>query len=357
MICSCGHNDHYFDRISAIDYLIAKAVSNDELIQAAKIEKNLHTYINRQWDTISIDAAKEAANIIKRGKSEEITDTEIDRMLKKIASVMSEWPKAIKKRFTKETERIYELAHMAARKRAYGVRKKPMTFDPGTFVTKQEIRVTPDLEFADAKAMDVLNDHQIFWIGEHYENNVSPYIAKTTQRQILELGRNRTAAGKVMERVVRLALKEARVPGGFNGTNEKYFEGLVANAATSVRSTTQLREFSKVGYTVIEVINPMDHRTCERCQYLDGKQFYISEAQSQLDNILGAKNPTAIKTIQPWRSVNEIKSLAGRTGKVTPRGTRNLSGANVIMPPFHYLCRCNLDVTQEEIESILPNLS
>jgi len=106
MNCSCEHNDKYFDGISEIDYIIAKAVVNDELIQAAKIEKNLHTYINRQWDTKSKEAAKEAESVKKKGKSEEINDAEIDRTLKKIASVMSEWPKAIDTRFKKEIEKI-----------------------------------------------------------------------------------------------------------------------------------------------------------------------------------------------------------------------------------------------------------
>jgi hypothetical protein len=253
--------------------------------------------------------------------------------------------------------RIYELSHLAARKRAYGVRKAPMDFNTGTFIVKATPKITikPDLDMPDYRAMGAMRKHQVFWIGEHYQNNVSNHIAQTTRRHVIELGRGRREAGKVMERLTRMSMKEIRVPDGFNGSSHQYFEGLTANAATSARVTAQLNSFSEAGFTTFQVVNPNDHRTCETCQILDGKEFTVSTGMAQMNQVMAATTPEGVKSAQPFVTTGRVKELTGgRMGRVSPRGTGKLAKAGVVMPPYHFRCRCNVDVTESALRLPTP---
>lgn len=344
MVLTAERVSRLYDGIRAVETLIAKAIRVDELAQAARIETKLRQYINAQWEVLSKQASKTAAARIRKGKGP-VTDAEIDSMLKAVDRTMALWSGKIGDRYTADLREVYELAHVAAVKRGLGRRRRNMNYNTrpwntGEIKKRKEVGppvITANFDLVDHAAMDSFEDQQLFWIGQHYEENVSKHVAETAKNHIIEQGRGRVAAGKTMEKVVGDALKDVRVPGGWNGTNKRYFEGLVANAATVQRTVSQVNSFARLGYTKYVIQNPSDHRQCARCISMEGREFKISDAQALTKKLIGAKHPTDVKTIQPFMSLADTKLP---NSALVKRGN--------VLPGFHYRCRCSVDIVEGE---------
>jgi hypothetical protein len=344
--------EYLHDGLVLIDEILAKAMLADDLALAARKEGLLREYINTQWNILANKAAKEAGKRIRAGKGT-ITDREIDRVVRDIGDTMSRWAKVIESRFTDDMESIYELSHLAAIRRAVGLGKKPTVFNTDPFMPgikkAKPPKIDVSFDLVDEEAIESFKKHQIYWIGEHYGANVSNHVANTAREEIIRLGRGRVEAGREMERIVNTVLKEVRVLDGFIGTNKQYFEGLVANAATTERTHAQLNTFYRAGFEKHTIVNPNDHRTCEICQLLDGKEFYVSDGLILAGDLRTLKHPSEIKRVQPFLTVATARELTG--GKVGPAGvrsTRRLAERGNAIPPFHLRCRCNIDITDSE---------
>lgn len=347
------------DGIVLIDDIIAKAINADELALAAEREGVLREYIDTQWNKLSVKAARDFSKSIKSG-SGNVSDGEFEKALRIVDNVMSKWSDIIKDRYTKDMEDIYKFAHIAAIKRATGYGKKPTVFNTEPFlpgIKKAERKsppgpvpkITVSFDLIDESALESFKKHQIYWIGQHYKDNVSKHVANTAKEELIRLGRGRVEAGRVMESVVKTTLSEVRIPKGFNGSSKQYFEGLVANSATTQRVSSQLNVFDRAGFTKYEIVNPDDHRTCEKCQHLDGKQFFVSDGKSIISSVLNAKNPSQIKEIHPF--ITPRKAIELTNGHIGPAGTnktRRLASGGYVMPPFHFRCRCNIDIVDDE---------
>lgn len=333
-----------YDGLRAVDTLIAKAIRVDELAQTARIETKLREYIALQWEDLAKQASRTATASLRKGKGP-VTDAEITRLNKLIDRTMAQWSGRIADRYTEDLREVYELAHIAANKRALGRRKRGMEFNTRPWNTGEVEKAAPipaaeigaNFDLVDLQNMDSFEDQQLFWVGRHYDENVSKHVHDTARTHIIEQGRGRVEAGKTMQTVVNTALNEVRIPGGFNGTAKKYFEGLVANSATVQRVTAQLNSFKRVGIQTILISNPSDHRTCPTCSQMDGREFKLSDADRIATQLRNAKDPTDVKKIQPFMRVSDTKLS---NAKLAERGNAS--------PPFHYRCRCNIDITEEE---------
>jgi len=333
-----------YDGLRAVDTLIAKAIRVDELAQTARIETKLREYIAVQWEDLAKQASRTATASLRKGKGL-VTDAEITRLNKLIDRTMAQWSGRIADRYTEDLREVYELAHIAANKRALGRRKRGMEFNTRSWDTGEVEKAAPipaaeigaNFDLVDLQNMDAFEDQQLFWIGQHYDENVSKHVHDTARSQIIEQGRGRVEAGKTMQKVVGTALNEVRIPGGFNGTAKKYFEGLVANSATVQRVTAEVNSFKRVGIKTYTVVNVLDHRTCVRCDAMNGKTFKISDADKLVTRLRNAKNPTDVKKIQPFMSVADSKLS---NAALVERGN--------VISPFHYKCRCSIDISEEE---------
>lgn len=348
-----------YDGLRAADTIVAKILRVNELAQAARIEVNLRQYVSAQWDDLADHAAKTAAAMFKRGKGD-ITDAEMDRVMRAVDRTMYQWAHRIEKRYTDDLRETYGLSNITALNKALGHTKAKLRYstrewDTGTVVKAVGAPIVePDFNLVDRKALDALEDHQIFWIGEHYSENVSNHIATTAKEHIVAQGRGRVIAGREMEKVVRTALKEVRIPKGFVGTSERYFEGLVANAATTARSISSVNAFRRTGFTVGVWTGAADHRQCSKCSQLDGMEFPLDAAADQARRMLTAKNPRSIKRIQPWYSAQQLRDIKAGRGPKGGKGSDAFVRHGVIQPPAHLKCRCNMDISEKE--SLIPVL-
>jgi len=252
--------DKLYDQTVMIDDLIAKALKLTEVARIARTETTLRRYINSKWNARMRRATKKAVSMAKDLKP-------ASQISKAIDKEMSKWAGDIEKKFLEAVEKMYRNARIAGWKKATKQTRARLTYEVPSFteeVKKQRpvAEVLPSFDLVDEEAVEALQDHQLFWIGDHYEENVSASIAATTKETMVEAGKDRRVAGKLMATRVKDTLEHVRTPGGWHGSSRQYFEGLVANAATVARAHGQTRSFQAAMVTRAEVTNPVDERTC-----------------------------------------------------------------------------------------------
>ena len=345
-----------YDGLRAADTVVAKTLGVDEQAQTAQIESRLRSFITAHWRDLAIQATKTAAGRIGRGRGNVVQAGDVDRALAAVDGTMDQWAGRVTSRFVSDLREAYKLSRTSGMNKALGIDRKELSYDTRTFGTGAKVEkaarkvlttLEPSFDLVDEHALDALQEHQVFWIGQHYKDNVAPTIAKAAREQIT-VGMGRAEAGRVMEGLVKDGLENIRVPGGFRGTSRQYFEGLAANATTVARATGHVRSFEKVGYTTYVIVNPSDHRTCEICNLLDGKEFKTTDGTALSGRVLSVSKPNQVKKVQPFLTVNSATKLTG--GKAGPAGvsaTRGLAARGNSLPPFHYRCRCDIDITRE----------
>lgn len=190
-----------------------------------------------------------------------------------------------------------------------------------TFVETMYARgfdIAPPFTPFNQQVLDWLDDHHMYWIGDHFELQVREKIERAGE-EILNEGLGRFRAGQKMQEAFQ---------GEFDKSNS-YWEGL------SNHVTTRSREFARIdAYLAAEVeryriVTIDDFRRSDVCEILEGMVFEVSAAAAQRERLISARNPEDVKEIAPWRTAKEIE------GK-TPE---ELVGMGVMAPPFHFNCR------------------
>lgn len=339
--------DAVFEGLRTSEDAVAKALNISEVGQIARAELRFRQYMLAQWNVLAAKAVTRASSMAKQGKS-------APSIAKAVRKIMQGWPNRVVPRMNEEVDRIYRLARTAGWKKATKQTKAPLTYD-SPMLTELAVEKAlpgfsahPSFDVIDDEAIAALQGQQVLWIGEHYDTNLAAGIQQTTRETMLEAGRNRAVAGKLMQERLSEQLAHVRTPGGFFGSAEQYYEGLVANAATVARAHGQLSSFMRVGATRYTIVNPRDRRTCPVCAHMDGKTFTVQQGGDQMFAELGATSPEQIKEIHPWHSKKELKEISSKPGKGTAKDSADLSKAGFALPPFHFLCRCAVDIDSDE---------
>jgi hypothetical protein len=328
-----------FDRLVACDELVAKALKVTEISQIARAETRMREYLLAHWEEMAQEAAKSASR-----------KTSVQGMVAEVTRVMGKWAEEVRRRYLEEFSKIYFQARIAGWKKVNGLIKEDLSYDipEGKKVEKavpkgsKLVRILPFFEVVDDSAVKALASHQLFWLGTHYEDHVSRGVAQTAKEMIERGAHPREVREKLLE-----TLGTVSVPGGYTGSARTYFEGVVANAATVARVQGQMRSFADYGVTTYEIVNPRDSRTCPECSHMDGKTFSVRQGSEVMDDVLGAKNPDQVKKAQPWLRLGELKKISPTPGKAGPKDAAALAGAKFCLPPFHFKCRCTVDVSEE----------
>lgn len=328
------------------DDMIAKSLRISELSAMARKEKRMRSYMTRKWDEVSNHATKKAVSMAKGGKKP-------STIIKEVNKIYGSWAKPASKVVAQELKGIYRLGRDVGFKKATGKIKGSLRYGTPKFettsITKAKASILPVYDLIDYGAIEAIEEHQLYWVGSHYGENVSATVATTIRETVLEAGRNTTLAGNLLQERLKEVSQNIRVPGGFNGTAKQYFEGFAANATTTSRVFSQLRSFQEAGVTQYTIANPGDNRTCPRCGHLEGKTFSVNDGLSQMNKIIAAKSPDDVKKIQPWMSAKQILSISSTPGYIAGKaGTRDsaaLAKAGLALPPYHYRCRCTIDIS------------
>ncbi len=338
-----------YDGLRASDDIIAKALRISELAQMAKIEQRLREFMDRAWDIRRGQASIRARSMAGGGSNAK----QIDSAVRKI---MLRFPKDTIGRFNRDAQATYKLARKVAFKKGKKRIKGSLAFDTPNFtemeegVQKAKAQLLPSFTLADEAAISALEGRNVFWIGEHYDVNLAESISATTSETLVQAGASRRTAALLMMERVQETLGRVITPGGFAGTSVQYFEGLTANAVTVARVFGQLNSFDEIGITRYEIVNPGDSRTCPVCGHMNGKVFEISQGLAQQQAELDAESPEDIKSIHPWMTPAQIRSISSKPGllrgKAGKADSKALAASGQALPPFHFRCRCTVDIDE-----------
>lgn len=193
---------------------------------------------------------------------------------------------------------------------------------------------------ANAPVLSWLQDHHMYWIGNHYDQAVQDRIVRAGTR-VLEQGLGRLEAGDLFREEFQAEFAKSQA----------YWEGLANHVTTRSREFARLDGYLQEGTERYQISIVNDDRTSDICLALDGTIIEVSAAIEQRDRIIAASDPEEVKEIAPWRKVEEvidnaddIPSGTGRkdfflSGNAQVKDAAKLASLGVLSPPFHFNCR------------------
>jgi hypothetical protein len=319
-----------------------------EVAQIARIETRMREYLTSKWRIRADQSARRAGSIVSGGGSLKSAYAAVDK-------IMGVWGEDVSARFANDITDIYRRARKAGWKKANGQTSASLQYVVPNFTEQLESgkakvqkakkkvsAVNPTFDLYDEQAVMQLHDDQMLWIGLHYDENVRDTVREAVVPSVIE-GVGNKEAGKRVAEAVAFKLRNIYAPGGFSGSDAKYFEGLAANTTTNARVRGQVRSFVDIGVTRYELVNPMDRRTTAICQFMNGRTFSVPEGVSQIESVAGATVPDDVRKAHPWLPFKEVQRIEKAGGE------RALAKAGFSLPPFHFRCRTTVDVAAESM--------
>lgn len=326
-----------------LDVLLAKALKVNEVALIAAAEERLRTFCMDRWFALATDAVLKAEALTLGGSGKEPIVHAVD-------DIMRAWAPSVAPPFMVEVENVYILARKAGGDKAIGFTTESLVYDTPP-VEEPVKKAKGDVEFkvafdvVDQHAVEAIQGNNLFWVGNHYDKNVSAAVAEVAEETLIKAGSSRATAAAAMATAMTKALGSVHVPGGYHGSASSYLEGLVANAMTTARVQGQVRSFEVVGITSYELVSPSDERTCPTCAHMAGKQFTVESARKQIELEQAINSPDMMSEAHPWLSTKEMLALSPIAGHVGAADSAALAKAGFGLPPFHFRCRCTVDVT------------
>lgn len=183
----------------------------------------------------------------------------------------------------------------------------------------------------DAYATAILQNQQMFWLGEHFGADVSAKFRATLTEAMSRGLTTRQLAEELKTQFEHLGKQ-----------SEHYWQGLAEHTALRVRELARINGYEKAGIQYYRLVNPMDERTSDICWALvsAGQIYEVKVASEVRDNLLSIDMNKIgleaardqIKALAPW--VKESQVVRDVYGNPT-----GVQGAHTPFPPFHWKCR------------------
>jgi hypothetical protein len=347
-----------YAQVRAADVAVAKALGVSEVAQIARLEGRLRRQLLELWERQARKAATLGGKLAGQGK----TAAQIEAG---VGKEMQRWETEALPLMRDAVEEIYRLARVAGWRKATGQTRASLSYSTPSLAEVQKRKpprgfsVKPAFGVVDQDAIAALQKQQAFWVGEHYSNNVASAIRNGAREALVEAGESRRVAARTVYRRLRDELGQVSTPKGWNGSAAQYFEGLAANAATVGRAHGQMVSFEETGFTQYTIVNPEDERTCPVCSDMNGRTFTVAQGRQTMDAVLAADSPEGVKTAHPWKDPETGKRMtADGVGRIAPdrsaKSSEALSKAGFNVPPFHFKCRCAVDVEPGGPPAVAP---
>lgn len=326
--------DALYAGLCLADELVAKALKVKELARIARAEKRLREYLTASWKSRVTTAVSKGVAAASAGK----TASKIERA---VANAMAPWEDTAITTLNRTTASIYKLGRQAGWRKGSGATKASLRYESEVHKAADPF---PGFDVYDENAVDALDNFNMFWVSGHYSRTVSAAISEVVRDALVKSGGDLKEAGRLIREALERELGKVKLPGGFTGSADAYFEGLAANAATVARVYGQLRSFEQAGVRELEIVNPMDSHTSEFCEHMNGKVFTVEQARAQIDEELAATSPAAFKKAHPWVTVDELRDISPKAGNAGDADAAALAAAGIGLPPYHWRCRTTIDV-------------
>lgn len=203
-----------------------------------------------------------------------------------------------------------------------------------TLGQEQVLAATPSFNLVDQKALKVLNQHNIYWVGENYGNNLYDSVQKIGN-EIIAQGLSKTEAGALFEKELSNKLQKY---------GSQYWEGFANHVVTRSREMGRVEGYMKAGIVRYEIVAVLDDRTSPICWEMNGRTFEVEKAVNLRDAIINADKPQDVKEIAPWRTPEQIAAAAG-VETMKEIDTADLP-PGMELPPYHFRCRTRTMVSE-----------
>jgi len=350
------------DGLNAIENIILKATL-PEWREMITLENQLKQQLLDAWNKRSKLAAKAAAAVIRRS-SNPVKASAVEAALKAARREFNSLEAEMKPHIQAAVEDAMKLGISAMNKKFQGKYKGTLRYD---FVPLSVLKATPDpklrasFTLADQQAAEALSDDLAFWVGDNYDANLSESVRRIAEQSIINTGADPGRAADELEDVLAREYgydpmnphtgAYANIPVGWSGSTRDYFGGVAANAATMGRVGGQLSAMRGVGASSYIIVNPLDERTCAECSYMAaesaGSSMPVGDAYDHFQGMVGATPDQIRNELHPWLKLGQMVSRAGVSGKWGSGSGGKFIKAGLGFPPFHFKCRCTVDLAAD----------
>lgn len=225
-----------------------------------------------------------------------------------------------------------------------------------------------NLSLADEKAIRELGNTGVLWFRDV---NGAPYFDATAQKAIRDDALELVARGKDAGQVAKQLADKAEAMHGvgrFADRGRTYWGGVAEHAATTAGIRGQLSQLVSLGWERYEIINPMDERTTDICQYMNGKTVFVSAGVAEVNAVAGETTPDGVRSVKPFVPGGSSQAVIDVLGRGAPRAgagdfsasqSQQLSRAGFAAPPYHFRCRSWVDIAHlpgDPIPQLGPHL-
>lgn len=343
--------------LSICDTIVFKAAALGSYPQLARKELRARIALSDEHTKIARKADK--VLLAKVAKAKTITVTRINSWVKAWAKAFDNYTDEV----MSDIEDVVSFGNYAGKRvtyqRAFGAPQSITVYQGPPYrdrtpinerveVSKATLDIKPSTTLEDERAIAQILKGQRFWIGKYHNDILSKQIQQIAKDILLEQGLPAKEAGAKLAQTLgyvngyKKAKPKVTIPKGWSGSTQQYFDGVAANAATVSRIHGQMRAMVEMGIERYEIINALDERTCSRCNMMNGAVLDVRKSYQQIVDIIGGP-PGAAATGAPWLSEADFAS------RFQTKGASGLQDDGVGYPPFHFKCRCSVDIIPDQI--------
>ncbi len=317
----------------AVDSVLIPIVKVSTVEESKKVEEAMRRVITSAWQGVAAKTLTSSLSTLRKGP---YTQARINAFLAKFGLKLKD--PLTKQQIAFVEKRVNEI---------WVIAKK---------IGAKEAKFKPVFDLVDRRAVAAINRQQVFWVGDFYSDKLSRRIRGVSNDVLLQRGLGHDEAAEELGKVLRqeLGLVDAaqgptkyapQIPARYAGRSEHYLRQVASTASHQARTYGRLTAYKQGGIKRLRLTNPNDDRTGKICRQMNGQVITVSAASSQMDAVLAAKTPRAVKKISPWLSASEIGNILGGAKRGSPKATRSLEASDAtLIPPFHGQCRTEMTV-------------
>jgi hypothetical protein len=163
-----------------------------------------------------------------------------------------------------------------------------------------------------------------YWTNGYFNNRVIPQLQRAVEKFIESDGL--TDPSEVF-RLIRRNLDDRllkRVP---------YWHTVSSSAASRAYHYGVIKGGQRTGYVGYRLVAVVDNRTTDICLHLNGREFWLADAEQVYDRIATAESED-IKDVHPWISKEEYTAMT----------EQQVYNRAAYVPPFHGRCRTTMQL-------------
>ena len=344
---------NYADKVKLhrlLSQIIEKVEGDRDGAIIDRIEKSLTRFNVRIWNKTATKANNQAVRAGTRGsQTSKFTDRDLQKVLRALDKNFNTIEDRVRPRIKRDTEKIYK----TNKKRFIPLAelREPEVDEEREKILRKAEGPLLALSFGveDAFIMDNLTRLHAVSIGNHFEKNLRPQLAKTIGEGVIDKGLNKAQAGKFLEKELTRKLGgrafgavPAKIRAQGQDSVNAYFKGLSATNVNFARNFGQIQAMTEAGVDRYVISAVLDAVTSVICEQMDGREFSIEAGRKAMLQVLEAEDSEGLQQVAPWRKDLKEFDLGAGQKLTSSSSAKTLADAGLALPPYHFRCRSDV---------------